>query len=288
MACGLLLHTSTTVTATKGWGEDGQQRKGNFMKLQNILKTTFITTSCLLQLIACGSAGTDTADSASTGTTGTTDGSGSEETSQAETAEVMSVTSSAIIASFAASSDTANLKSSNGLLAIITDKLVGSANADANDTCTSETPEGINYDIDGISGTYGSDADPITVEQDDFCFNLDTNQNSTGLGPDGDGLFASFQFRPETVALATCTNANGTSTVELSGEGIYRNTLTFTEIYGTFTVVDPDGVEHGANCTIILNTDSTVFDASCTDVDSGDDITLDEDTECEIEVETTA
>lgn len=166
-----------------------------------------------------------------------------------------------------------------------TQSLVGrfAINTTGENICLTEnmqnTPTGLwMSERGGVSDRpFGSASDPMTISSvADYCQD-DSNNDNTGTGPDGQGLFATFVFLgdPE----GTCDDDS--SFTFTGGSGIARNTDTyFPEIYGRFAI---SGVGN-LNCTIRILQDGTVdFDnSSCTD-DDDHELALDQGSTCSID-----
>lgn len=158
--------------------------------------------------------------------------------------------------------------------------IVANAQAQEGDTNTCDesnnTPSNVTTTLTGEAGTYGSADDAITITNAETAF-CENTEGTINENPD-DLLFASFTVSEATVSCDDDFEAT------MSGEGIWRNRDDlgfFPQIYGTFTITI-EGSSGIANCSISLNADSTVADASCSDT-SGNAITLSEDISCTID-----
>ena len=157
-------------------------------------------------------------------------------------------------------------------------RIVQQAQAEMTGTCASTPPEGLNYDFsadtddftDSDTETYGSVQNPITLELDDFCVDRNnTSVENDATGPDGLGLFLVYRFRIDEISTTICTNADGSTSFQLGGQGVYRQTEDETQIYGVFHALHDDG-EFEANCSLILNvSNGSVKSSLCSDVDTG-------------------
>ncbi len=154
------------------------------------------------------------------------------------------------------------------------------ADTEAGDTNTCEGagggPSNVTTTLTGTAGTYGSASNPavITDPEAQFCEDSEGNINTNSE----DLLFASF-----TLSSATITCNNGV-TATMSGSGISRNRDDlgfFPQIYGTFTIVTTQGTGE-ARCSIFLNEESAVAEASCTD-SVGNEVSLTNEIPCTID-----
>lgn len=130
----------------------------------------------------------------------------------------------------------------------------------------------------GLSGTYGSEGEPMTVSEDDFCTQSDGTEN-TGSGPDGLGLFATFELTDAVEGSCTSDDGDVTTVAMQSGSaGIWRNTedpTYYPQIFGSFTYIIDNDNEFALDCTIYLNDDETVAFANCSDENG--DVVVEED-----------
>jgi len=253
----------------------------------DLLKYVFVACLSCTTLYCGGSSGTsDTTQEAEeddTGNGGVTAGD--------EAVDSLTDTASVVASVFDSTVDSeAALKKNSPVMMAILEVVSSKAQAaagtfDPNNTCNSTPPDGLNFDISGIAGTYGSSSNPITVTESDFCYNDETAANNTGLGPDGDGLFATFSVRGDKRLTATCSRSGGgTNQVTITGDGIWRYTLSFVEIYSNFIVTDASATEYVVDCSVILNPDGSMFDASCSDTSSLKTMTLDSGSSCTLSV----
>lgn len=130
----------------------------------------------------------------------------------------------------------------------------------------------------GLSGTYGSAGEPMTVSEDDFCTQPDGTEN-TGSGPDGLGLFATFELIDAVEGSCTSDDDDVTTIEMQSGStGIWRNTedpTYYPQVFGSFTYIINNDNEAVLDCTIYLNDDETVAFANCSDENG--DVVVEED-----------
>ncbi len=151
---------------------------------------------------------------------------------------------------------------------------VGSTCRDFADDSESNGPDGIDVSASVTAGTYGATTAAITITADDDCESDSTSDDS----------FAAFEIAENIPAICE----NGTVVTLLPGSaGVYRNNETeghFPEIYGTFNLSDDDGnVFEDVACTIFLDGNETVLEATCED-ESGNEIEVDTgDTSCQFQ-----
>ena len=171
-------------------------------------------------------------------------------------------------------------------------KAMARADTFTEETCNSAAPEGMGFELVGEtddftdgSQSYGAAQSPIVVTTADFCIDsAHPSENNTATGPDGNGLFASYNFRSDGHVTAVCSNAAGSLSLELGGRGIYRKTTDELEVYGLFHALLVDG-EFDSNCTLILQkTTGAVVSKACSDITTGEALTLDADTTCVVTV----
>ncbi|HPF40623.1 MAG TPA: hypothetical protein P5081_17945 [Phycisphaerae bacterium] len=151
---------------------------------------------------------------------------------------------------------------------------VGSTCRDFEDDSESNGPDGITVSAMITAGVYGASGASVTLTGDDDCESDNTSDDS----------FASFEIMENIVA--TCENGS-TVTLLPGGTGVYRNNETeghFPEIYGTFNIADGDSnTFEGVVCTIFLDEDQNVVEATCEDSD-GNEIDVDTgDTTCQFQ-----
>jgi len=244
--------------------------KGATMNALNTLINTgklVIVMAALSSVVACGAS-----QSSSTGTGAST---------SASTTSTTAATSSAAAGLFSggASSSISAIPSS-----LVTQFVEASEEAEESqgETCNTqgETPDDITIAYYGDAGTYGADDDYIIVDEEDFCTDSDGVAHE-GTGPDGNGLFATFEIQEQVTG--DCEDENGDSSeivMESGSAGIWRNTDThYPEIYATM-ILSMDGETVEVDCTIYLNEDETVDSASCTD-ENGYEVEQENEMSCE-------
>lgn len=141
-----------------------------------------------------------------------------------------------------------------------------------------------------ILDEYGAANQAIAYDEESFCINPLTEDNNTGSGPDGQGLFAFFELTIPVEGRCTEFEADGVTvasveTIEMGDGsfGLWRNTGEVElQIYGRFRIVI-DGEDLGAvDCTLFIETSgsegedmtNTVVFSVCTD-ESGAEIDQD-------------
>jgi hypothetical protein len=191
-------------------------------------------------------------------------GCGSSTTTSATTptaAEASANAAAAVNAAFSSSSSS-SLSPASQILDKVAQLFIKNVMAQDGSTCSTvgASPGNVTDSAQGASGTYGSAADPITVDADtDFC------QTSAGIANDNSGglLFATFTLSEATV---TCDDESFTMT----GEGLWRNRTDlgyYPQIYGSFTFTGNDAATT-VNCTIALDGSENVLSATCDDTDT--------------------
>ena len=232
------------------------------MKLQSI--KTIVVIFLLTFVLSCSSSSTDTPSDTTT------------------TADLTNA--GAMVASAFSSTGSASMSAQPSSLAMTLIKLIvaeakaqqqqGDTNS-CDDASTGGGPANVTTAATGAAGTYGSATDSVTVTEASFC--EDSDGNSNGDNAD-DLLFGTFDVSRATV---TCDDD---STATMSGSGIWRNRDDlgfFPEIFGSFRITI-GGVSGTANCSIALNGNQSVADASCTNED-GTAVTLTESVSCTID-----
>lgn len=232
----------------------------SFKQLVQISIMTIVVPS----LVACGSAH-DAGTSVSTGN---------------DSADVAAAAAGSLF-----SSGDAQLSISKGLLARFVEQAEEyEQQGSPNDTCepllnnTEDSPEGVDATAYGVAGSYGSTADLVDLSEEDFCALPDGTEN-VGDGPDGEGLFASFELIDD--VLFECTGEGQSSIVMQSGSyGVWRNTEEHQpQIYGTFNYLI-DGVEEIAmSCTIYIGDAGEIVYANCSSAE-GEVVVEESDTSC--------
>jgi hypothetical protein len=128
----------------------------------------------------------------------------------------------------------------------------------------------------------------MTVSEDDFCTQPDGIEN-TGSGPDGLGLFATFELVDSVDGSCETEDGDATTIQMQSGStGIWRNTEDpnyYPQVFGNFTYTIDGDEETTLDCTIYLNDDESVAFANCSDENG--DVVVEEDgsSNCEFTTE---
>lgn len=168
----------------------------------------------------------------------------------------------------------------------------GCGTSDPGCTCeflgAEDGPNNVTTSATGQAGTYGSSGDAITLDEDDFCALSDGSEN-TGTGPDGQGLFASFEIDADVNGVCTTEEGDITIIMASGSTGVFRNDAApgdgsnpANHIYGAFVIEADDGSQTTVNCTITMAADESIEDASCTDED-GNTVEQSPDATCEFE-----
>lgn len=210
---------------------------------------------------------------------GSTNGTGASTDSSDATVDVAAAAAGSLF-----SSGDAQLSISRGLLARFIEQASESEEGSPNDTCqplidnTDEGPEGVDVAAYGVAGSYGSTAELVDLAEDDFCTLSDGTENE-GDGPDGEGLFASFEIIDD--VLFECTDEGVSSIVMQPGSyGVWRNTAEHQpQIYGTFNYLIDGAEEISLSCTIFLGDDEEIVYANCSSAE-GEVVVEESDTSC--------
>lgn len=229
----------------------------------------------ILSVTACGSA-TDTS-------TASTDDSGTEDATTAASA------AAALFAGTSGSASVSALTIPRSVLNRYVQESLDEENSEqyeggSSDTClwagqeSEDMAEMIVTGQYGLAGTYGSEGEPMTVSENDFCTQPDGTEN-TGSGPDGLGLFATFELIDAVEGSCTSDDGDVTTIAMQSGStGIWRNTedpTYYPQVFGSFTYIIDNDNEFALDCTIYLNDDESVAFANCSDENG--DVVVEED-----------
>ncbi|MCP5464843.1 MAG: hypothetical protein H7A33_07460 [Deltaproteobacteria bacterium] len=237
-----------------------------YTQKQNLVKLILAGT-ILVSSFACGSASS---------TSGISDADDSSSNS--------SVASAAGALFGGSSSQSSNLTVPSALLQEAIRHAEEESEEDGNETCNTiedeSGPSGIVMGYNGAEGSYGAEDYAMDVLEEDFCRDSDNNEN-TGTGPDGVGLFGTFEMEEDVIG--NCEDADGNAfTIDMlaGSSGIWRNTGDYQpEIYGTFVVEDESGNQTTIDCTIFLDEDENIVQASCSD-ENGVEVEQESETEC--------